>query len=418
MEKKYNPYENFLSIMERAAGILGYEKNDYIAVCYPEREMKVACPVKMDNGEVRVFEGFRVQHSTARGPAKGGIRYHHNVNMDEVKALAAWMSFKCAIVDVPYGGGKGGIVVDPSKLSDGELERLTRSFITGIAPIIGPLKDVPAPDVGTNAQVMGWIVDQYSTLKGETQLGVVTGKPIPVGGSQGRNAATGRGVMFATMAVLEKMGIPVEGTTVVIQGMGNVGTQTARLLAEHKMKIIAVSDVTGGLYNPDGLNIPAILEHLSVRGRLLDTYSEEGAQRITNAQLLATETTVLIPAALENQITGDNAADVKAKVIVEGANGPTTVEADEILAKRGILVVPDVLSNAGGVAVSYFEWVQNLQNYYWTEEDVNAKLKDKMLSAFEAVWSISHEKNVTLRTGAYLIALKKIVEARKLRGMN
>lgn len=413
----YNPYDNVLVTVENAAKILGYAAVDYEAVKYPERELTVSIPVRMDDGSVHVFKGYRVQHSTVRGPAKGGIRYHQNVNVDEVKALSAWMTFKCAVSDIPYGGGKGGVTVDPNTLSDGELQRLTRRFTSMIAPIIGPDKDIPAPDVGTNAEVMGWIMDTYSMLNGHLMPAVVTGKPIELGGSQGRGEATGRGVMLNTLYICEKCGIPISGMRIAVQGMGNVGSVSAKLLYEQGAKVIAVSDVSGGIYKAEGLDIPAVCRYLSVRGNLLSGYQEDGIHRISNEQLLETETDVLIPAALENQINSDNADNIKAKIIVEGANGPVTVEADEVLARKGITLVPDILANSGGVIVSYFEWVQNLQSLEWEESEVNAKLASRMRRAFDRVYAIAQEKEVTLRTGAYLIALKRVVEATKLRGI-
>ena len=418
MSEKYNPYDNVLKVVEQASEILGYPQRDCEAIKYPERELKVAVPVEMDDGTTRVFEGYRVQHSTSRGPAKGGIRYHQNVNIDEVKALAAWMTFKCAVVNIPYGGGKGGIVCDPTKLSDRELRAMTRRFTAAIAPLIGPEVDIPAPDVGTNATVMGWMMDTYSMLKGHTVPGVVTGKPIDLGGALGRNEATGRGVMFTVKNILKKMNLPVEGTDVAVQGMGNVGSVTAKLLHEEGMKVIAVSDVSGGLYDPNGLDIPAIEAYITAkRGNLLSGLELKGATRISNDELLTLKTTVLVPAALENQINGSNADKIQAKLIVEAANGPTSSEADEILKKRGIQVVPDILANAGGVVVSYFEWVQNIQSVSWTEAEVNSKLKDIMDRAFASVWDITQEKQTTLRMGAYLIAVKRVVDAKKARGI-
>ena len=416
--KTYNPYDNVQAVVKNAAAILGYSHDDYEAVLYPERELKVSIPVRMDDGSVHCFEGYRVQHSTSRGPAKGGIRYHQNVNIDEVKALAAWMTFKCAVVNIPYGGGKGGIICNPSELSENELRNLTRRFTAMIAPIIGPDQDIPAPDVGTNAGVMGWIMDTYSMLKGHCVPGVVTGKPLELGGALGRHEATGRGVMLTTLNILNALDIPVEGSTAVIQGMGNVGSISAKLIHNAGLKVIAVSDVSCGIYNPEGLNIPEIIEYLSAKkGNLLKDYSADGISYITNEELLELKTTVLVPAALENQINAKNAKKIQAQVIVEGANGPTTVEADEILQKRGIVLVPDILANAGGVVVSYFEWVQNIQSVSWSEEYVNEHLKTIMDQAFQAVWDIAHEKDTTLRTGAYLIAVKRVVDAKNLRGI-
>ncbi|PWJ30144.1 glutamate dehydrogenase (NAD(P)+) [Faecalicatena orotica] len=418
MSPKYNPYENMLSVVSNAADILGYVPSDYEAIKYPERELKVAVPVRMDDGSVRVFEGFRVQHSTSRGPAKGGIRYHQNVDLDEVKALAAWMTFKCAVVNIPYGGGKGGIICDPTKLSESELRSLTRRFTAMIAPIIGPDQDIPAPDVGTNANVMGWIMDTYSMLKGHCVPGVVTGKPIALGGALGRNEATGRGVMITTLNILKAHAFSPENSTVAIQGMGNVGSVSAKLLYEQGLKVAAVSDVSGALYDPDGLDIPSILEYLSQkRGNLLEGYDAGNAKWITNAELLELPVDVLIPAALENQINASNADKIQAKIIVEAANGPTTIDADKILDKRGIVIVPDILSNAGGVVVSYFEWVQNIQSISWSEEHVNEQLKDIMDQAFQSVWDIAKDKDVSLRTGAYLIAVKRVVDAKNMRGI-
>ncbi|MGN0571686.1 MAG: Glu/Leu/Phe/Val dehydrogenase [Candidatus Fimenecus sp.] len=413
----YNPYDNVLATVEKAAAILELSPKDYEAVKYPERELRVSVPVRMDDGSVQVFRGYRVQHSTVRGPAKGGIRYHQDVNEEEVKALAAWMTFKCAVADIPYGGGKGGIAVDPNTLSLAELQRLTRRFTSMIAPIIGPEQDIPAPDVGTNAEVMGWIMDTYSMLNGHSTPAVVTGKPLQLGGSLGRAEATGRGVMLNTLYICEKRGIDIRNATVAVQGMGNVGSISARLLYEQGAKIVAVSDVSGGIYKAEGLDIPAICRYLATRGNLLSGYEEAGIQRISNAEILESEVTVLIPAALENQINAQNADRIRAKIIVEGANGPTTVEADDILEQKGVVLVPDILANSGGVIVSYFEWVQNLQALEWEEKDVNDKLAKKMRKAFDSVFDIAKEKQVTLRTGAYLIALKRVVEALQYRGI-
>lgn len=418
MAAMYNPYDNVLAVVDHAAELLGYQKRDYEPVKYPERELKVSIPVEMDDGSVAVFEGFRVQHSTVRGPGKGGVRYHHEVNMDEVKALAAWMTFKCAVVNIPYGGAKGGIVVDPSKLSKNELKRITRRFTSMIGPLIGPDRDIPAPDVGTNAEVMGWMMDTYSMMQGHCVPGVVTGKPIAIGGALGRVEATGRGVAITVQNIMSALGKETANAEVVIQGMGNVGSVAAKLLHEQGYRILAVSDVSGGVYHKDGLDIPAVLQYLDTdRNALLKDYSGNSARWISNEELLELETDILIPAALENQINAGNADKIKAKVIVEAANGPTTVEADEILDKKGIVLVPDILANAGGVIVSYFEWVQNIQALSWSEEEVNAKLKKIMDQSFEGVWSIAKEKNTSLRTGAYLIAVKRVVDAEKIRSI-
>ncbi|QQO10854.1 Glu/Leu/Phe/Val family dehydrogenase [Breznakiella homolactica] len=413
----YNPYDNVLETIRNAASILGLAESDYATTMYPERELKVSFPVMMDDGTVKIFEGYRVQHSSSRGPCKGGIRYHQDVNIDEVKALAAWMTFKCAVVGIPYGGAKGAVKVDPSKLSSAELQRLTRRYTAMIAPLIGPDQDIPAPDVNTNGQVMGWIMDTYSMLKGHAIPGVVTGKPIEIGGSLGRVEATGRGVMITTRESLKKLGIPADKARVAIQGMGNVGSISAKLIAELGAKIVAVSDVSGGLYSSEGLNISAIREYLSVRGRLLKDYNEPGVNHITNQELITCGADVLVPAAMENQITEKNAADIQVKVIVEGANGPTTVAADKILEEKGIVVVPDILANAGGVVVSYFEWVQNLQSLVWDEDEVNKTLNRIMCKAIDEVFDLHTEKKITLRASAYCLALKKLVTAKNIRGI-
>jgi len=420
MNKAYNPYDNMLEVLEKAAKMLNLPERDYVAVKYPERELKVAIPVEMDDGSIQVFEGFRVQHSSSRGPCKGGIRYHHDVTMDEVKALAAWMTFKCAVVNIPYGGGKGAVKVDPMKLSKNELKRLTRRYAAMILPLIGPERDIPAPDVGTNAEIMGWIMDTYSMFKGYTVPGVVTGKPIEVGGSLGRKEATGRGVMLMTREILHRLGLPVVGTKVAVQGMGNVGATAAKLLHNEGCKVVAVSDVSGGLYKDTGLNIDAIVDFLeSNRGKLLKDYNAEaeGAKRITNKELLTCDAYVLVPAALENQINEEIAKDVKARIIVEGANGPTTVEADKILEGKGVKIVPDILANAGGVVVSYFEWVQNIQSLTWDEEEVNRTLEKIMIRAFNEVWDKANEKATSMRMGAYMVALDRVVKAKKIRGI-
>lgn len=418
MSKVYNPYDNMLKVLEQAAELLGMAQNDYIALKYPERELKVSIPVKMDSGDVRVFEGYRVQHSSSRGPCKGGIRYHQDVNLDEVRALAAWMSLKCAVVNIPYGGGKGGVKVDPSTLSKNELENLTRRFIAMILPLLGPERDIPAPDVGTDSEVMGWIMDTYSMFKGYTVPGIVTGKPIEVGGSLGRHEATGQGVTIITKEVLHRLGMPVHGTRVAIQGMGNVGGVTAGLLYAEGCRITALSDVSGGIYCKDGLNVPAVLAFLAEsRGRLLQDYDAPGVAHITNDELLAADVDVLIPAALENQLTEKNAAAVRAKLVVEAANGPTTVEADRILEQSGACVVPDILANAGGVVVSYFEWVQNIQSLMWDKEEINRMLEKIMIRAFNEVWAAANQHAATMRMGAYMVALSRIAKAKKIRGI-
>lgn len=412
---KYNPFDNFVAVMDKAAGVMGISEEDYLTFKYPERELKVALPVRMDDGSLKVFEGFRIQHSTLRGPAKGGVRYHQNVNVDEVRALSAWMTFKCAVAAIPYGGGKGGIVCRPREMSKGELERLTRTYIDKISAIISPNTDIPAPDVGTNAQTMDWMVDEYSKLKGESVYGIVTGKSIEIGGSKGRNEATGRGVCFVTLEMMKKYNMKPEDCKIVIQGMGNVGSISAKLLEEEGAKIIAVSDVSCAIYNENGLDIAGIYKYLDSGKNLLDGYTGD-CKRITNAELLELSCDILIPAALENQITAENADRIKAKIVIEAANGPTSVEADEILNKKGVKVLPDILSNSGGVIVSYFEWVQNLQNFYWEEDDVNAKLKRQIVGAFNDVFDAREKYDCTFRVAAYIVALNRLVTAKKLRG--
>ncbi|MGI6746332.1 MAG: Glu/Leu/Phe/Val family dehydrogenase [Acutalibacteraceae bacterium] len=411
----YNPFDNVIHTIKKASDILGYENNESEFLEYPERIILVSLPIKMDDGTERIFSGYRVQHSTLRGPAKGGIRYHQDVCIDEVKALAAWMSFKCAVANIPYGGAKGGITVNPAKLSKTELERLTRKFTEMIYPVIGPNKDIPAPDVNTNGEIMAWIMDEYSRLAGERTPAVVTGKPLPLGGSLGRLESTGAGVMLNTKYICEKTGIPLKGARIAIQGMGNVGSISARLLKEQGAKIVAVSTVLGGFYKESGLDIEAILDYQNTKDRLLKGYNEKNLVRISNAELLEMPVDILIPCALENQINKENAENIKAKIIIEGANGPVTNEADAVLDSKGIIVVPDILANSGGVIVSYFEWVQNLQNYYWEVEDVNNKLELKIQRAFNDVYEKAKEKSVSLRMGAYCVAINRISESKKLR---
>ena len=414
---KYDAYENVIAVIRDAANKLGLEESDYIATMYPERELKVSFPVHMDDDSVRMFEGYRVQHSSSRGPCKGGVRFHPDINESEVKAMAAWMTFKCAVVGIPYGGAKGAVKVDPATLSHQELERMTRRYTAMIAPLLGPERDIPAPDVGTNSEIMAWIMDTYSMLKGYAIPGVVTGKPIEIGGSLGRQEATGRGVTIVTREILKKLNMPIEKTRLVVQGMGNVGGSSAKFLDEMGITIIAASDVSGGVYRESGLDIPDILRYLSTKGNLLKDYEQSGITHITNQELLTLKTDVLLPAAMENQINGDNAANIQARMIIEAANGPTTVEADKILNERGILVVPDILVNSGGVVVSYFEWVQNIQSLMWDEDEIIKALSRIMCKAIEAVYEVHREKNATLRASAYMVALKKLVAAKKTRGI-
>lgn len=417
MQRKYNPYQNMLQVMEEAACELGFHEDDVVTFTHPERELQVSVPVRMDDGSVRVFQGFRVQHSSLRGPCKGGVRYHPDVEMNEVRALAAWMTLKCAVAGIPYGGAKGGICVNPSELSQGELERLTRGYVDQIAPIIGEHRDVPAPDVGTNAQVMGWIMDEYSRLCGRDVPAVVTGKPIALGGSLGRQEATGRGVMLCTERTASKLGLTPSECRVAVQGAGNVGFAAARLLSERGYRVTAISDVSGGVLCEDGLDFRSLRAFLDRPGALLREYDAPGAVHITNRELLTCGCDILIPAALENQITGEIVKEVRARVIVEGANGPTTNEADEELGKRGILVIPDILANTGGVIVSYFEWVQNLQSVAWSLDDVNEKLYTVLTNAYEAVWELAQERGVTHRMAANMLALRRLVETRRSRGV-
>lgn len=416
MGKNYNAYDNFLTVLDKAAKAVGMPEEEYLVIRYPERELKVSVPVRMDDGSVRVFEGYRVQHSTSRGPCKGGIRFHEDVNIDEVKALAAWMSFKCAVVGIPYGGAKGGIKVDPSTLSKGELERLTRRYTAMILPIIGPEKDVPAPDVGTNAQVMDWIMDTYSVMNGYTIPGVVTGKDLEVGGSLGRTEATGRGVMIITMEVLDKFKLAPEDVSVAVQGFGNVGSVAAKLLYEKGCRIVAVSDVSGGVRKCGGLDIPAVLAHVKA-GKFIRDYNEEGAEHISNTELLATKCDILIPAALENQITEEVAENLNCRLVIEAANGPTTAQADVVLERRGIYLLPDILTNAGGVVVSYCEWVQNLQSLTWDENEVNALLFKVMTRALEDVYHKARDYKISYRLAAYAVAVERICKAKAKRGI-
>ncbi len=419
MNHEYNPYENAVAVIRKAAEALGLNENDYAFLLYPERELKVSLPIVMDSGKTEVFEGFRVQHSSVLGPCKGGIRYHADTNIDEVKALACWMALKCSVAGIPYGGGKGGIRVDPSRLSSRELEALTRKYAHAIAPIIGEKKDIPAPDVNTNGQIMAWFCDAYSETVGSFSPAVVTGKPLEIGGSLGRTDATGRGVMLTVRELLSRYGKKASEMRVAVQGNGNVGGTTVKLLGELGCKVVAVSDVSGALLCEDGLDTDEIYRY-SVEHRLLRDFDKSAGTFIAgadgNAALLVCDTDILIPAALENQITGENAGKIKAKYIVEAANGPTTVEADEILDARGIPVVPDILANSGGVIVSYFEWVQNLQRYSWTLERVNSELEEKLVSAFANVFDISEKHGCSMRTAAYMAAINRIVSAAKLRG--
>ncbi len=383
-------------------------------IAVPERTLEVSIPLKMDDGSTKVFTGYRSQHSTVLGPAKGGVRYHQNVSLDEVKTLAFWMTCKCAVAGLPYGGGKGGIIVDPATLSKRELEALTRAYIDRIAIIIGEKKDIPAPDMNTNAQIMGWMMDEYSKITGQFEPGFITGKAICVGGSLGRTAATGRGVVTAALEALKLKGIAPQDATAAVQGFGNVGSWTAKLFNEEGVKVVAVSDIKGAIYNADGLDCCDVEKFAQANGSVV---GYPGAQVITNAELLALEVTILSPCAMELQLTKDNAANVKAQIIAEGANGPTTPEADDILSAKGVFVVPDILANGGGVTVSYFEWVQNLYRYFWSEEEVVEKQIVMMRNAFKNVHTAAEKYGVNMRVAAYIVALNSLDEAMKIRGM-
>jgi glutamate dehydrogenase (NAD(P)+) len=411
-------WDTVLDQLDDVAQRLDLDPGIHAILSQPERELTVSVPVKMDDGLIRVFTGYRVQHSSARGPCKGGIRYHPGVDLNEVRALAALMTWKCAVVGIPYGGAKGGIECDPRQMSEDELCRMTRRYTAMIMPIIGGMRDIPAPDVNTNAQTMAWITDTVSMLERKTVIDVVTGKPIPLGGSLGRKEATGRGVAIICAQLLKRKRRKLSDTTVAVQGYGNVGSYAATILNQMGCKIVAVSDISGGLYNPQGLDISSINEHVAAHPQhLLEGYKARGVARVNNDELLTCKVDVLIPAALEHQIRADNAPFIQAKMIVEGANGPTTREADELLNTRGIIVVPDILANAGGVVVSYFEWVQDLQCFFWDEAEVNKNLKRILTRSFKEVWDYSREQNVPLRLGAYMLAVGRVAGAIGARGV-
>jgi len=397
-----------------AADKLGLDKGMRAVLSSCKREFTVNFPVKMDNGSVKVFTGHRVQHNVTRGPAKGGIRYHQDVSLDEVKALASWMTWKCAVTNIPYGGGKGGITVNPKDLSKSELERLTRRFATEISPLIGIDSDIPAPDVNTDGQIMAWIMDTISMHSGYTQPGIVTGKPISIGGTLGRTEATGRGVMITAREAAKKQRLSLQGAKVAVQGYGNVGYYGATLLQRQGSKIIAASDSGGGVHNDKGMDAEALQAH-KVKTGSVSGY--KGGDSITNAELLELPCDILVPAALERQITGKNASKVKAKVIVEGANGPTTPEADAILDSKGVVVVPDILANAGGVVVSYFEWVQDLQRFFWDKDDVDKKLEAVLTKSFDQVMALSAKHKTNMRTAALVLAVQRVAEATTIRGI-
>lgn len=409
-----NPFDSMMSRFDEAARILNLSEGLYNVLKSPAKQVIVSLPVSMDNGSIQVFEGYRVVHNINLGPAKGGIRYSMDVHLDEVKALAAWMTWKCAVSNIPFGGGKGGIKCDPRSMSAGELERLTRAYTRAMIDVFGPEKDIPAPDMGTGPREMAWIMDQYSKLVGYSSPAVVTGKPLVMGGSKGRVEATGRGVMVACRSAMLKMGLNPYKSTCAVQGFGNVGSISAKLIEQQGLKILAISDVTGGYYNPNGINIQDAIAYSQAHGNQLLGFT--GADPISNNELLELDVDVLVPAAMEDQITGHNAARIKAKLIVEGANGPVAASADEILNRNGVMVVPDILANAGGVTVSYFEWVQNRLGYFWTEERVNRRADRNMKEAFEHVYQTSMQHNCSLRIAAYIVAIDKVAQVTQLRG--
>jgi glutamate dehydrogenase/leucine dehydrogenase len=412
---KINPFEVALEQLDEAAKLIKLDNGMHKILAHPKRVLTVSVPVRMDNGEIAVFTGFRSQHNDARGPYKGGIRYHPQVTLDEVKALSMWMTWKCAIAEIPYGGGKGGIICNPKEMSEGELERMTRRYAYAISDIIGPHTDIPAPDVYTGGKEMAWIMDTYSALKGNfVQPELITGKPLPIGGSLGRNEATGRGLSFTVREAAKKLKINLKTATVAVQGFGNAGQFAAQLIEEQGAKIIAVSDSQGGVYNKNGLQVGTLRKHKEKTGSVVGF---PGAKSISNEDLLETECTILIPAALENQITKKNAGKIGAKIMAEAANGPTTPEADDILYKNKVLVIPDVLANGGGVTVSYFEWLQNLRREYWSENDVNERLDRNITKAFLDVYGTHEKYGVNMRKASTLLAVNRVVEALKIRGI-
>lgn len=410
-----NPFSVALKQLDEASKIIGIDKGMHDVLAQPKRILIVSIPTRMDNDEIHVFTGFRSQHNDARGPFKGGIRYHPQVSIDEVKALSMWMTWKCAIANIPYGGGKGGIICNPKQMSTGELERMTRRYAYAIADIIGPHTDIPAPDVYTGGKEMSWIMDTYSALKGNfVQPEVITGKPLAIGGSLGRNEATGRGLSFTVREAAKKLGINLRAATVAVQGFGNAGQFAAQLLEEMGLKVVAVSDSQGGISNKNGISIGSVRTH---KEKTRSVVGFPGSKSISNEEILETDCTILIPAALENQITKNNAANISAKLVAEAANGPTTPEADEILHKNKIMVIPDVLANSGGVTVSYFEWLQNLRREYWTEEQVNSMLDKKMTEAFSDVYDAHDKFQVNMRKASIALAVGRVTEAIKTRGL-
>jgi len=412
--QKTNPFKMAQEQLDQCAELLRLDSATHSLLREPLRELHIALPVKMDSGEVKVFKGFRVQYNDARGPTKGGIRFHPEETIDTVRALAAWMTWKCAVVDIPYGGAKGGIICNPKELSKGELERLSRAYIRAIWQFIGPEKDIPAPDVYTNPQIMAWMMDEYSRIKGYNVPGVITGKPLPLGGSLGRGDATARGGAYTIREAAKHLKIDLSKSTVAIQGYGNAGSFMAILMKElFGAKIVAVSDTKGGIYSLEGFDPKAVLEHKKKTGSVINF---PGTKNISNEELLTLAVDILVPAALENVITSKNVSQIKAKIIAELANGPTTPEADKTLHAKGTFVIPDFLCNAGGVTVSYFEWVQNIYGYYWDEETIHQRLDKKMTQAFQSVLDTSIKQKVPTRVAAYLVAVQRVVEAMKLRG--
>jgi len=414
MAEKVNPFEEMKKMVDKAGKTLGVEPGLIEVLKSPKRELSVHFPVKMDDGSVRVFTGYRVQHNEARGPFKGGIRYHQQVDIDEVRALASWMTWKTAVVDIPYGGAKGGIIANPKTMSVPEIERMTRRYASEISIIIGPTKDIPAPDVNTGGREMAWIMDTYSMHKGFACPGVITGKPREIGGSLGRPEATSRGLVFTVREAAKKIGLNLKGATVAIQGYGNVGAFAHKLIErDFGAKVIAVTDSKGGIINENGLKYDEVIAHKKKTGSVVGF---PGTKPVSNEAILELEVDVLLPCALENVITKENAGKVKAKISGEGANGPTTFEADAVLYKNNVLVLPDILANAGGVTVSYFEWVQNNYNYYWTEDEVNDKLDQIITRAFHEVWDMKEKHKCNMRDAAYLVAVKRVADATKTRG--
>lgn len=415
---KETVFDMALEQLDTAAKRLKLKPDIHKVLQHCERELIVSCPVVMNDGRIEVFTGYRVQHSSARGPCKGGIRYHQNVTLEEVKALSMWMTWKCAVVNIPFGGAKGGVQVDVTKMQKEEIRRLTRRYTVNIMPIIGPHSDIPAPDVNTNAETMGWIMDTVSMYRGATTLDIVTGKSTDLGGSLGRREATGRGVMFHTLELLKRWHKKADDTTVAVQGFGNVGGVSADLLHKEGCRVIAVSDVSGAYYNPNGLPIRRMIEHCTTsKNHYLEGFEAPGITKINPDEILELDVDILVPAALEQQITIKNVDKVKVKAIVEGANGPTTPEAERILTKKGVVVIPDILANAGGVVVSYFEWVQSIQSFFWDEDEVNRNLKNVMVKSFGAVWDLAQRENISMRDAAMMIAVNRVSLAMEERGI-